>query len=793
MISYFPEDVFEKLEFDRVLELVQQSLLSEASYSILDGMSVSTDVDIIERWLDEVDQYKKAVEDGNDLPMNGFESLDEDIPLLRKEGYVLSVEAIKRIYGIVYLAKAILEYRNNPTHRKMYPILTEIMDIIVIDVNLLKEIDRVLDETGEVRPDASPELMRIHKEIRSKEREIDNLFSNTLKRYANEGWLTDTAESYRNGRRVLTVAAENKRRIDGVIHDESATGKTVFLEPAEVMQLNNTIFNLHTERKKEVYKVLKELCNHIRPYASDLTVLEDVLIRLDIIRAKTRVAISMEANRPTVVNRPHLGLKKAYNPVLLLKNNALNKATVPFDLDLHKPNRIIVISGPNAGGKSVTMKSVGCLQLMIQFGMLIPADANSVLGVFKRIYTDIGDMQSVEDDLSTYSGRLRNMKHFIEHSDRDTLVIIDEFGSGTDPKIGGAIAESMLRTLNFSKVYGVITTHYSNLKYYAFRTKGLVNGSMEFDKAKLAPSYQLMIGKPGSSFAFEIAEKTGLPEKMLSYAKHKAGKNEQTIDELLANLQSEKKELEQKLMTLMDKEDRLDRMIQSYSELHKELEFRRKKHKLEMKEQKLADSSIVHQKIEEAIKEIKKEKDLEAAKMQAVKLKEQRKDIAQDIHQLSDEIYTKNLGEIRDIKVGDYVKMRKGDARGEVLEIHKKNAVVQLGILKLTVPLHELELVNQPIKTFKKSVYVDTAQRGSQMETKLDIRGYKKSDAETAIQNFLDKALLSNLHEVTIIHGMGTGVLKKVVMRMMKDYNDIKGYRQPEDEHGGQGVTIIEF
>lgn len=794
MINRYPKDIFEKVEFDKVLLLVEKALLGEKAIDFLHKEKFHTEIEIIQQKLNQVDQWTQATADGNAIPLETYESIEADVPLLKKEGYVLSVDAIRRIYRLIHLAKTLIEYFSDPTRSKSYPLIYQIYEVIEIDPDLLKEIDRVLDDQGEVRPDASPELLKIHKAIRSKERELDTIFSQSLKRYGGEGMLSDTNESLRNGRRVLTVSAEFKRKISGVIHDESATGKTVYIEPSEVMPINNAIFNLYTDRKKEVYKVLRDLCTQIRPYAEELTTIESVLIQMDLIRAKSRVASTMQAEKPILVNKPHFGFKNAYNPLLLLKNQAINKVTVPFDLELHGPNRILVLSGPNAGGKSVTMKSVGLLQMMVQFGMLIPADPNSKVGIFKSIFTDIGDQQSLEDDLSTYSSRLQNMKHFIEYSDQDTLVLIDEFGSGTDPKIGGAIAEAILRQLNYQKVYGVITTHYSNLKYYAFKSKGIVNGSMEFDKSELAPTYQLIVGKPGSSFAFEIAEKSGLSKKVLNYARHKTGKNEKAIDELLTNLQSEKKEVEERMEQLLNKEDKLDKMMRSYDELHKELEFRRKKLKLQLKEAKLVEISSENRVLENTIKEIKEAKNLEQAKKIAKQHRETRKKVQTEVEQLQDEVYYGDNAKVdKELKEGSYVRMRSGGGTGQIVTINKNKATVQMGFLNMEVPLGELLPTGEPIEYRTKSINTEGVVKSSNFENKLDIRGYTKSDAEAYVQEFLDKAIINNAAQLKIIHGKGSGVLKKVVLKIIRDYHDVRKYWHPEDEMGGDGVTFVEF
>ena len=396
------------------------------------------------------------------------------------------------------------DFKRQRTYLQLY----EICGAIDIDPGLSSEIDRILDDEGNVRPDASIELSQISKRINKKERELDSTFKQVADRAKKSGYLADTVESLRNGRRVLTVSAEHKRKIGGVIHDESATGKTVFLEPIEVQMINNEIVNLYADRRKEIYKILSLLCMHLRPYADALVKVEYIVTQLDIIHAKARLAILLDADKPKVTGKASFGYRAAYNPVLYIKNKKLGIPTIPFDLDLHTPNRILVLSGPNAGGKSVTLKTAGILQLMLQSGMLIPCDPNSKIGIFDSIYTDIGDQKSMEDDLSTYSSRLKNMKYFLENANEKSLILIDEFGSGTDPNVGGAIAESILRQLNFNKTNGVITTHYSNLKYFAFKTKGILNGSMEFDTQSIRPTYHLIVGKPWNSFAYEIAEKT---------------------------------------------------------------------------------------------------------------------------------------------------------------------------------------------------------------------------------------------------------------------------------------------
>lgn len=791
---FYPSDFKEKLEFTKIIDLLKVDTYSLSTKTYFDELEVQTDPEIIDRLLTETQEYKQCIEEGESLPIGPFESTVADLPLLRKNGYVLSIDAIQRLYRIIHMGVEVHAFFLPKEKTAAYPHLAAISAHIAIDPALTKEIDRVIDDEGQIRPDASPELLRISRLIRSKERELDRLFATLITRNKASGYLADTLESLRNGRRVLTVAAEHKRKIPGIIHDESATGKTVYIEPAEAQQINNEIFNLFAERKQEVYRILKKLCDSIRPYADEIHDIETVLTKLDAVRVKARLAIVLDASKPKVRPRPHFGFKKAYNPILKLKNDQENKVTVPFDLELHGQNRIIVISGPNAGGKSITMKSVGVLQLMMQAGMLVPVDPDSEMGIFTKFFADIGDQQSIEDDLSTYSSRLKNMRNFIESADKQSLILIDEFGSGTDPKMGGAIAEAILRSLNFQKCYGVITTHYSNIKYFAFKTRGVLNGSMEFDRASISPTYVLKVGSPGSSFAFEIAEKSGLDKQVLKYAKHKTGKNEKAIDELLVDLQSERLEVQAKMEKLMAKEAKLDRLMSNYEELHKELKFRRQKLKLEQKEQKLAQVDQENRALQQVVKELRKAKDLEKAQAELARRKAKKTKVIHDVADLKEAVFYADTFDVADLKVGGFAKMRTGDTIGEITDIRKGKAELQMGIMKVTVPLTELIPANQPIRTNRhRSTNTQLAQSNSAFDSKLDVRGYTVNDALDFVQEFVDQALINNIHDLKIIHGVGTGALKKAIHRKLREYKDIDRIYHPDEEHGGQGVTYIAF
>lgn len=797
-----PKDLYQKLEFDKVLDLLERECLGVLGKEAAANIEIETSVQLIRKKLNETEEFKRSLEDNDYFPIQPYEDISEDLRMLEIQDYVLSEDSLKRINIILISIRNIFQFFSAP-RRETYPYLFSIIEHVVFEENLIVAIEKVIDEEGRIRPDASPELLRIRQLIASKVKELDRRFASIIIKYRKKGWLTDNVESFRNGRRVLSVPSEHKRKIRGIIHDESTTGKTAFIEPEEIIEINNDIFDLETEEKREIYRILKELSALLHPHVSLLRSYQYLLGEFDFIRAKAKLAGRMRANMPKVEHKPTLGVRKAYHPLLYLKNSQIGKTVVPFDLDLYKPNRLLMLSGPNAGGKSITMKSVGLLQLMMQAGMLIPVDPESEMGVFKGIFADIGDQQSIEDDLSTYSSRLQNMQYFLEHASADTLVLIDEFGSGTDPKIGGAIAEAILRQLNFRKIHGVITTHYSNLKIFAFKTKGVVNGSMLFDKDTLSPTYELKVGRPGSSYAYEIAQKSGLSEKVLSYARHKTGKNEKAIDELLVELQRDKQVLEEQLAQVKNQEDRLQKLMRTYEQMSKELEFRRKRIKLEAKEQALQQTAQSNRELENLVRQIKEAQKLEKAqqlaraKELAAQVKTEREELSSQVQELREEVYYKPLKkkqEEKPIQVGDHVKFISGGAAGTVESIDKKKAVVLIGDLRMTIKLRDLQHAKAPLSIqSSKGVQADTVGNAATFKSKIDIRGMRMEEAMHVMEDFIDQALIANAMRLEIIHGKGNGTLRNVVRKKLREYNVTMDVWHPQPDQGGDGVTIVEM
>ncbi len=789
-----PKDLYEKLEFNKVIELLEEACLGEQGREAVHQIVPLDDRLAIERLLEEVKEYKLTIEQNDPFPIKTYFEITEDLRMLEIVDFVLPEEGFRRINIVLLFVRDMVRFFN-AARRLIYPALYDIIRPVPFDESLLEAIERVIDEDGNIRPDASPKLLKIRKSIQARQKELDKVFRMLANEYRNKGMLSDNVESFRNGRRVLSVPSEHKRKIRGIIHDESTTGKTAFIEPEPVIEINNDIFDLETEERREIYRILKELSTTVRPYVPVMRDYQELIIRFDLVHAKARLAVRMNANLPRLVKRLVISVQDAYHPLLYLKNKQSDKTTVPFTLTLSQNNRILILSGPNAGGKSVTMKSVGLLQLMLQCGLLIPVSQESEMGVFSKFFADIGDQQSLEDDLSTYSSRLANARLFLENADDRTLVLIDEFGSGTDPKIGGAIAEGVLRELNFRKVFGVITTHYSNLKVFAFKTKGLVNGSMFFDKDHLLPTYELKVGRPGSSYAFEIAEKIGLDDRVMQYARQKIGQNEKAVDELLVDLQREKQESEELLKELTQKQQQLDKLIRNYEQLHLDLEFRRKKVKLETKEKDFEQTAQQNKDFERIIREIKEAQNLEKAKELAMKAKESRRQIEEEIVQIKEEIYQPiRSNKKAEVKIGDYVKLRSGGATGLVEAIEKGKAIVLMGQMRMKINSADLLQANEPLDVQShRSVQTDAVQQAAAFQPKIDVRGMRMEEAMKMVEEFVDRAIVNGSAELRIVHGKGDGILRKVVRQKIREYNMPVEISHPPAEDGGDGVTIVKI
>lgn len=794
-MNLLPKDIYEKLEFDKVLALLERECSGEMGQAYFQSLQPETNLKSIEIKLKQTKELKLALEKNDKFPFAAYYPLDEDLKYLAIEGYVLSVESLQRINAILLIFRDLHRFFN-PLRREIYPNLYDILRHTNYDNDLSKEITRVIDDEGNIRSDASPELVKIRKATQSKMREMDGVYRRLIGEFRVKGWLADNNETLRNGRRVLAVPVEHKRKIRGIIHDESTTGRTAFIEPEAAIEVNNDIFDLEQEEKQEIYRILRDLSAKLRPYCTQLADYQNVVFLYDVVLAKARLAFKMKAFMPQLINTPHFGIKKGRHPLLYLKNKAAGKETVPFNLELFKDNRILLVSGPNAGGKSILMKSIGLLQIMLQCGLLVPVHEMSEMGIFEDIFAHIGDAQSLEDDLSTYSSHLQNMKAFLKKANQHSLVLIDEFGSGTDPKIGGAIAEAVLRGLNDKKVMGIITTHYGNLKMFAYRTNGIVNGCMNFDKDNLKPTYKMTIGRPGSSYAFEIASSVGLDKDVLLYAKKRIGENEQAVDELLVELQNEKQEYDDKLKEIAEKQALLERLIKQYDDQIKDVEFRRKKLKLDAKEFELQKTANSSHDVQRLLKELKQTQNIEQTRKLVHTIREEQQKLANEVSILNEDVYhstpsvSKELGTIA---VGSMVKMRSGNATGRVESLDKKEAMILMGDMRVKAKLKDLVLVGESLVVNTNSTKHDSVSRSANFDAKTDLRGLSMIEADRILESFMDNAVVSSANTVSIVHGKGNGVLRKLVRQKLKEYKEVKRAFHPENAEGGDGVTIVEL
>ncbi len=781
-----------QLEFDKIMDRVRDLCKGDPAKNSLDLQPCYSNLQDRKVALLEVKDYMALSGNGQDLYLRSYEDLTATLALLKKEGYVLDAESVLAISDVLKNYRDFVSIFDKD--RKLQ--LENLFNAGRIEgytENPLESITRVFDEEGNVRPDASPALVRIFKHIDSARRKADSLFDQILLRYRNMKMLGEPVETWRNSRRVLIVPSENKRKIGGVIHDQSASGKTFFIEPQEIIEINNEVFSLENEKRAELYRILSQLSGVLRTHSDLITEIFTTVRKIDLIRAKALFGISLDGIVPELTEESVLRLFGVCHPLLVIQQKEGGTKVVPFDLELKGTNKLLLISGPNAGGKSVTLKAVGLCHLMAYAGIPIPADARTVIGTFTGIFTDIGDQQSIDDGLSTYSSHLTNLNEIVSNCDENSLVLLDEIGSGTDPKLGGAIAEGVLRALIRLKANGVVTTHYSSLKVFAFKTRGILNGAMLFDKVHLEPTYILKVGKPGSSYAFEVARKTGMDPGIVRYARKKVGRKENAVEDLLIDLQHQRAVLEKELNQVKREKENLDQLIKNYQKLSDEFKVKRKKLQIRAKEIEVKKANDERLELNRLIKELEREKNIEAAKKAKEEAEQKRASKSIQIKVLKKEVYQEQEPS-RPLKKGDFVRLLDGEMSGEVIEVKKDHVKVLFGLLQMDVPKSELVLARDQIEINReKRINLKGIAFDNNFSPKLDIRGYKIDDADRTLQEFLDRALMSNASTLEVIHGKGSGALRKLVQRKLKDYKDVQRSWHPAEEMGGEGVTFIKL
>ncbi len=786
----YPFHSTDELQYDNVLYEIGQYCLSTITREKVKLISPITHLPSIHKFLKQTEECMEAITSDENIGIAELEDIEPLLPRLQIKDYILSGEELLSIIRLLRCRKAVQAFLNQKEWAEKYPRLSQLLDGPFPPDELLIFIDEIYDEKGELKENASPELVRIHRSINRKQGDIAGQFKSVLKKYREMGYLHDTEESIRNGRRVLCINAAHKRKIEGIYHDESTSGKTIFIEPSEIIPSNNDLFRLYKEREKEKKRLLKLTTQKVAEIADDLPIYQNLMTWYELIYAKARYALSINGEIPNVVNKPMLDIRNGKHPILYLKNKGSNKKTIPFSLELNEEDRVLLVSGPNAGGKSILLKAVGLMQLMIQSGIPVPVHENSTFGLFYKFFIDIGDHQSVEDDLSTYSSHLKYMKNALRRADKRSMILYDEFGSGTDPHLGGAIAEAVLGLLMKRKVMGMVTSHYGNLKTFASSHKHILNGALLFNDRVLKPTYQLKIGEPGSSYAFEISKNIGLPKHIIRSARKLAGTELSNVEDLLGSLQKEKQIIAEKTAELKAREKQLDNLRKTYDHLQSELEVRRKRMKMEAKENALQYLLKQEHEINELINAIKEERSLEKAEKLKTQLKHKQTTAIKQINKLEEEVL-KSDDSSAQIVEGSRVKMRRGDGlEGIVEKIHGKIAQVIIGNMRMEVRLKDLRAVRNTIETNKQSTHI-LINKEKNVKSKIDIRGLSKKDAGDLLENFLDKALIADLPTVEIIHGKGTGVLRNLTKEISKQYKDITEILHPPAEEGGIGKTII--
>jgi DNA mismatch repair protein MutS2 len=696
-MKLYPESAHVQLEFDKIRNLLHEKCRSDFAKTRASELRIHTRKEFIERELKQTHEHKQLLQNSIYFPNDYVLNLSRELKLLTIEGAVLSGEQLVSIRKLAISIEAIFRWFDQE-RRTAYSSLAEIIAGTYYEKKILELINKVIDESGNVVDSASDELHSIRMSLYRKRNDLRRIFERIIQKLNKQGYLADIEESFMNGRRVVAVFAEQKRTVKGILHGESDSRRTSFIEPEETIELNNAVSELESAERKEVYRILKDLTKQLSAHGPLLSHYHAIVGEYDFIRAKAALAIDIKAEYPVVADKAHIHLVQAFHPLLYLYNQKSGKPTIPLDLTLDQQHRILVISGPNAGGKTVTLKTIGLLQMMVQSGLLVPVHPSSQFGIFKQLMIHIGDTQSLEFELSTYSSHLLSMKHFMENANGKTLFFIDELGSGSDPNLGGAFAEVILEELARKHALGVVTTHYLNLKVMANKTAGIINGAMAFDENRLLPLYRLAVGKPGSSYTFSIAERIGLDKRLIIKARKLVDEEHFRLDKLLNRT-------EQDLQKVQEKEKDLHKLLKENERLKKEMQVimdkERHRQQVEILKQqnKVSEDRITYLKdMERKMKQIlidwrKAEDKNKVMKEMAALLfkKNDQKTVSKKQKQL-EEKYVELQGEI---SVGDKVKMKRNMQVGEVLEVRGKKAVVKIGLLPMQIDMANLVKIKE--------------------------------------------------------------------------------------------------
>ena len=847
----YPKTFESKIGFSEIRTLLRERCLSTLGKELVDSMTFMDSVKDVNTQLQRTREFRRLQEEAEDFPLNYFFDVRASVQRLRLEGTHMEEDELFDLRRSMGTICGIVDYLNQsnddgndgeedgwkkePTYP--YPALHELADGVMTFPQILQRIDQILDKFGKIRDTASPELQNIRRELAKTEGSISRTLYNILRNAQSEGLIEkDVTPAMRDGRLVIPVVPTMKRKIKGIVHDESASGKTLFIEPTEVVEANNRVRELEAEERREIIRILTEIAKIIRPHVPQILDSYKLLAQVDFIRAKAELAKLIKGIEPEVGKYPLIDWIEASHPLLRLSLEKQGKKVVPLEITLTRSKRMLIISGPNAGGKSVCLKTVGLLQYMLQCGLSVPMSERSQCGIFQNILIDIGDEQSIEDDLSTYSSHLTNMKNMMKSSNDRTLILIDEFGTGTEPQIGGAIAEAVLKQFCIKRAYGVITTHYQNLKHFADSHEGVVNGAMLYDRHQMQALFQLQIGQPGSSFAIEIARKIGLPEQVIHDASEIVGSEYIQSDKYLQDIVRDKRYWESKRQTIHQREKQMEQTIAKYESELAELGKTRKEVLAKAKEKAEELFRESNKKIENVIREIReKQAEKEETKKLRNSLKEFKEGIADIDKQAEDDKIARKMAQIlrrkenkknrkkaaeeksatdstpqaasatlstppTTLTVGSTVRIKGTTTVGTIESIQGKNATVIFGDLRSTTSLKKLEPATPPKREEPRPYMTVGRQTRETIDSKklnfkqdLDVRGMRGDEALTAVMYFIDDAILVGMARVRILHGTGTGILRQLIRQYLATVPGVSSFKDEHVQFGGAGITVVDI
>ena len=848
----YPKTFEDKIGFNEIRTLLRERCLSSLGKEEVDKITFMDNVKAINTQLSRVREFRRLQEEEENFPLNYFFDVRQSVARLQLEGTHMEEDELfdlRRSLGTVndivtYLNRTDEDaavaatddgWRKDPVYP--HPALHELAEGVVTFPQILQRIDQILDKFGKIRDTASPELLNIRRELAKVEGSISRTLYSILRSAQSEGLIEkDVTPAMRDGRLVIPVVPTMKRKIKGIVHDESASGKTLFIEPTEVVEANNRVRELEAEERREVIRILTEMAKVIRPHVPQILDSYKLLAQVDMLRAKTELAKLIGGIEPEVGKYPHIDWIGATHPLLRLSLQKQGKKVVPLEITLTRNKRMLIISGPNAGGKSVCLKTVGLVQYMLQCGLSVPMSERSQTGIFQNILIDIGDEQSIEDDLSTYSSHLTNMKNMMKSANDRTLILIDEFGTGTEPQIGGAIAEAVLKQFCIKRAYGVITTHYQNLKHFADSHEGVVNGAMLYDRHQMQALFQLQIGQPGSSFAIEIARKIGLPEQVIHDASEIVGSDYIQSDKYLQDIVRDKRYWESKRQTIHQREKQMEQTIAKYESEISDLAKSRKEVLAKAKERAEELFKESNKKIENVIREIREK---QAEKEETKKLRDSLRDFKEGISDMDkqaedDKIARKmaqilrrkenkknrkkgdpsSSGQDKDntsaattlstvsapLKEGDTVRIKGTTSVGKIESIQGKNATVIFGDLRSTTSLKKLEHATapkreepRPFMTVGRQTRETIDEKKLNFKQDLDVRGMRGDEALNAVMYFIDDATLVGMSRVRILHGTGTGILRQLIRQYLATVPAVTSYKDEHVQFGGAGITVVDL